>query len=363
MWNKQFLLKKRSLYKKLLKKCNDPEEELKLTNTLYSIQYVLDFMYNTTVQQAPKISFKDMWREESDFLSYYEDLIPYVSDFAKKYSNDEFFDFRALREFRTDKDDVLKMTSEFYNTLDKRFAKPFNRVFDKNKQWVKYGNDNGDCYTFPIYYTNIILMLLSRYNTIEDYKTAAHEYGHSIDIMYNQEEIEDINRIPFAEVISIFTELINTPFLEEHFFSSKELLSYDINSFTKYLEIAIIANEKNNIANMFNNSKIFSNKQARKYLIDKVHMEEFGIDQVLNDPISANFSYVISYQIAIELYLIYLQDKKEALDIIYKFMLLKDCSVKDYIDFFSKSGAEIGKNTDQYVMLLKNRNDSMIYDK
>ena len=360
MWNKEFLLKKRSQYKKLLKRCNNPEDELRITNTLYSIEYVLDFMYATQEEESV-VSFKDMCREESDFLSYYRDLVPYVSSFAKKYSNDEFFEFRELKEFKTDTDDVLKMTSEFYNTLDKRFSKPFNRVFDKNKQWVKYVNGNGDCYTFPIYYTNVILMLLSRYNTIEDYKTALHEYGHCIDITYNQEQIEAINRIPFAEVVSIFMELINTPFLEEHFFSPKELLSYDINSFTKYLEVAIVANEKHNIANTFNSSKIFSNKQAIKYLKDKVHMEDFGIEQVLYDPISELFPYVISYQIAIELYLIYLQDKKEALNIVYTFMSLKGCTVKDYIDFFNKSGVEIGKNTDQYVKILKNRNDSISY--
>lgn len=360
MWNKEFLLKKRSQYKKLLKRCCNPEEEIKLLNTLYSIEYVLDFMYSTE-EESEKISFKDIRYNESDYFSYYRELVPYISNFAKKFSQDDFFEFRTLKHYNLSKDDILATTSMFYNSLDNRFSKPFNRMFEKNKQWIRYSKDNDTCYTFPIYNTNIVLMLLGCFNTIEDYATTSHEYGHGIDISYNQAEIEALDRIPFAEVVSIFMEMINGQFLDEQCFSPKELLNYDINSFTKYLELGIIANEKNNITDMFNSSKLFSNKQAIKYLKDKVHMEDFGIEQVLYDPISEQFPYVISYLVAIELYLIYLEDKDEALNIVYNFMKMKECSIEDYVCFFKKSGAEIGKNTEEYAKLLKKRNDIIKY--
>lgn len=359
MWNKEYLLKKRSEYKKRLNNTSNPEEILNLTNTIYSIEDIIDFIDGNN-QECQSESFKDTCHTESLFLSHFKQLVPYVSNFTNSYTSDSFFSFRKLTHYDTKRQEVLDLTKEFYNTLDNRFAKPFNRVFDKNKQWIRYAGNIKACYTWHIYNTNIILMLIGHYYSIEDYLAMVHEYGHAVDVTCSQEEVETDNRIPFSEVVSNFIEMVYGHYLDEKGFSSKDLLAYDISTFTKNLELSIIVNEKNNIVNMFNEAKIFSRKQATKYLKNEVLMVDYGIEQVLDCPITEQFPYPISYQVAIELYL---QDKEVAFNIVYNFMKLKDCSVNDYIKFFKKAGVEIGKNTDQYVKMLKNRNDCMRYDK
>ena len=362
MWNKDYLLKKRSQFKKALKNCYDIEKANKLNEALYSVEYIMDLIYGDSKDTIVRETFKEKIDNEKYYRQHYEILFPYISKFSDNFTNDELFSYHNLRQRSSDREKILGMTCEFYNTLDKRFSKPFNRIFEKRDQWVKYVDSiagNYPCYTLPIYHSNVILMLLTRTNSIEDFRSAVHEYGHAIDVSYNQSNIENLERLPFSELVSKFMELIDSIYMEDKGYSPAELLFSNINDFTQNLESAIVINEKNNIIDMVDRNKIYSAKQAVKYLKNDVQMKDFGIDQVLNETMGAHLPYVVSYLLAIELYLIYLEDKNEALNTVYSFIRLKDYSVSDYLDFFKKSGVEMGKNTDAYVKLIKNKKDAI----
>lgn len=361
-WNIIYLRKKLQQYKNLRKLETDTNKQLKLDETIGSIQEILDYSKPSLFNSKP--NFREIYGIDSDFQQLYYKLNPYIIEFVGRFENEE-----VTYEVDTDKissinrNSILNMTNDFYRTIrDTRFTKPYRELRLKSNKLVKFKSKNkfsknefDEGITFQIYNTKEILMLIKTNKTIQDIITTIHEYAHGIAFLINQDHSTDLGKYPFVEVDSIFFEMLGTEHVGALLNVPKQALNIDIDRFYDYLLSALIINCKLNVHTMIIDGKL-NKKDIIKYLKDVEHLADDEINSVLYKPMAQYYHYVISYLTAIELYMLYRDMPEASLDALHEIVAIKDINSSDYITLlYDHYGITLGQNTHAYFEMLKNR--------
>lgn len=361
-WNLRDLRKKLKHYKKLRKNETDYDKQLKLDETIGSIEEIIDYFTLSFLNIRP--SFKSIFDTDSKFIEVYQSLNPYIFDFVDRFETEELsYEVDLTKNPDITPRRILSITNDFYNEIrDTRFVKHSRYLnlrskelvnFKKDKQ--KFANSDDAGTTFQIYNTKDILMHINTNNTLEDYVTTIHEYAHAIAFLINQDHSTDFGKFPFVEVDSIFFEMLGTEYVGLIENSPTQALNIDIDRFYDYLLSALIISCKLSIHSMIIDGKL-NKRDIIKYLKEVENLEKGEIKNVLYKPMANYFHFVISYLTAIELYIIYQDYPEEALDALYDIISTKDVDSIEYIKLLKdKYGIELGQNTHVYFEMLKNR--------
>ena len=364
-WNKKELLDLRSKYKLLLKNPSNETEELKIMDTIGSISAILESFnepkggFFTTERNNHKVTIEtDLF-----FLRYYGLFAPFVRSFANEshYVNDHDTDLERIKDssYR-----LISTISEFFDGTDIRFATKYKSLIagDALRLRIVEGKKRETGCTFPILGTSIVYMYIGKVNSLQDYATLAHEMAHGISYYMFPDGLTDDDRMLYSEVISIFFETLANDFVSEKNGMQKDGLSVKIATYNDYLHTSRIICAMMDALSFLSGRELASKKKITSFLKTYDCCDDEDINFLLNNNISEMFKYVNSYLVAVELYLIYLEDRKRAFDLLEKITVVEICDPRKYLEYMNSLGIFPGANIEKYASLLS-KEKGVIYDK
>lgn len=238
------------------------------------------------------------------------------------------------------KDDIITLTHDFYKSLNRYFFGNFMKNFRKRKDHIVFLNEPDDvlsCEDVAIKSTKEMFLSIGRTFTIEDYFSTIHEYGHATSFQINPNHI-DYDKRAFSETIAIFMELLASDYYLEKTKDSDAII-YKINSHLLYknnveiikLIIHLIKKEKE-LGHEFTSTKEMRQQLDKNLFSENVFNDAFLYSGYFQEEDLASYMY------AIELYMMYKEDKDKALDALKRMVLLDEMSEEEYYSNIKKLG-------------------------
>ena len=190
--------------------------------------------------------------------------------------------------------------------------------------------------------TGDAFVVVPDYDNITKTTILFHELEHVIDCFNNPKFFD--NRI-IRECSSMFMELIGTDFVGNMFNLNRDA------DFRKLCIHSIIKLDsryiyfKNQLLYLGNKHKDLNSNNLKR----RLHSYGYDIDRIssLNDTyLSNDYYYQISYLIAVELYMLYLNDKKRALYCLR--YIIMNCNDNNIISELNKLGISLNSNMIEY---------------
>ena len=282
----------------------------------------------------------------------HSDFFKEIETFAKL---DDLFNIKSIdplqeREIPTKM--LLSFVHDFYNSIDREFAKYFNRVYKERKNNLRLTNNATDGYdrnymnylnTINYAYININLT-----HTIDDFINIIHEYAHAIaDQMYFRPRY---GKYPFIELLPLFMQELAYDEVIRCF----EDVEFDVirsdacttKTVLKYAKELILQSDYLSLVNTSPERKQFINSFAEYSNNTKTKTEK-----ILNVSMQEKISYVIPFILMIELYNMYYEDPEKALYIMKKIITMDE--VENYITYLHALGIDLNENSEEYVLYQK----------
>lgn len=272
-----------------------------------------------------------------------------------------------LQKINTSQAKIVTVTTDFYH----QFKGPFRETYDtlsssfRNRLYFRKPNRN-ELYggnTYSVYGTNEVFIETIKANTVQDYISLIHESSHGITCKLNQDIMWDWSKYCLIEVDSLFFEMIGTGYVSRINNVLEDGIKTKIATFKDHLYSADIICSK---LEMY--SKLSTKDLKNRRTVARFYKKEIGYDKTLTfdamySRIQEYMHYVISYLIAIELYMIFINDQDKALDLLYKIVMLKDLSNEGYLLRVRELGIEPGRNVQEYYKLLLSEENGVKYGK
>ena len=254
------------------------------------------------------------FKETVDFFP----LIDKISAELEKIDPDGNFDFLNTGATFSD-NQILSLVDNFYANFDNELYLWFLEAFKDREHTVKFkdlkdNNGKTDGTTIFIDGVRKNFITIYRRDNVETYQCAVHEYGHVIASLINPEVSYTDRDDFFTEVASIFPELVA---LYENGTNEERIqnLYHLYTTFVTYIDSAEYLCLHSPVLNTWADNKYkmsttFFNTLKKDYDIDEECFEE-----TLSTTIEDDGIYVLSFIVAVELFHIYKEDKKKALEI------------------------------------------------
>lgn len=316
-------------YEEILKKCRnilktDPNnaEALATLRLIYKIRF-----------DDNLILFEDHFQTKEHLLYLQNHLFLFhlIEEISKK---EKIRDDIKIKSYSLSPKNLLNLVHDFFkNATTKEFYKMFINML-KNNEIVLYKNKDYKFGAYTVYWafinTPIMIVICNNYyedmedDYIEDdyiyVPIIAHEIGHGISDLINY-------HIAFQQENSIFDEIISTFF---------ELICNDYFYHTSYKNSAINYAYRN-YNDIINRAQILCDYNSSS----------------LEDP-ALQYCYVVGFNIAIELYIIYLSDKDKAFYLLNEIIKVpKFLPSEEYFERILKLGITPNNNLNEYENILK----------
>lgn len=363
-WNIEYLKQLQEQYKILIDVTEDPMQSLQYENTLNSILCVID-RYHEMVHKGrlsstnyDVASFSDIIQSDSSHIRRYGYSCPYIR--ALNDYNDKFIvNPQNLSKIDTTISKVLRVSHGFYNQFDGVFSDSYlalTRNFRNTLHFQKIANGGKEFgQTHSIYKTDITFFEIGYNNTVQDYISAIHEFGHGISCSLNPNAMWDIEKYCLIEVDSLFFELLGIDYIGENLDFQQDSFNINMEILKDYLYSAQLICTKLDMYDELTYKELSNKRIVRKYLSSSAGYDKQGVTDVLTTYIRDLMHYIISYLTAIELYLIYQICPDRALDLLLKIITQEERSNKEYLDFIKNLGLEPGSHFDNYIEILMNK--------
>lgn len=240
---------------------------------------------------------------------------------------------------------LLSVTHDFYNSLDSRLAKHFNKVFKDRKDNLKFTDEHSISVYLPSLETGYIN--LEKTDTLYDFINLIHEYAHFIQdrIKYRDSRLN----YPLNEMLPILMEMLALDYLEESF--------EDFEEDARTIKISTMKTNLKYASDLLKEYKYISNvditKRSRDMIADIATVtntsKRDSLD-LLNTSAEEKLSYVIPTILDIELYYLFYFDKEKCVDLIYR---LIETETNDYRKYIKDSGIVLNQHSKQYVKEIK----------
>lgn len=221
-------------------------------------------------------------------------------------------------------EDALTIMQEFFKNNSGDLYKYFKEIYEKRHETIRFSLTDicfeqfgldGCCTYIDILRKNYIL--IRNDEGISKLVNLAHECGHAISNLYYPKSVYNRPDEFLAEVPSIFFELVF------NYETGKQIDSFEssllnIEKIEYFSQIAYNLEQHKAIINEWekNNYKIDNNMyQALK---EKNKLTRTQINDSINTDIESDGQYITGYMTALELFSIYKQDKKSALQLLKK---------------------------------------------
>lgn len=311
------------------------------------------------IDECEDFSYRDVINDDFRTLHDYGIYAPIIRDFNEQFKSIFIKQPSELSKIKISENNIVTLSTLFYQQLNEPFRDTYAHLAEHFKSRLAFrllpkdlecaGNAH------IVRHTKVVYIDVGIENTFQDYISLVHEASHAITELLNPDIIWDFNKYCFTEVDSLFFEIVGGDFIGDKTNNKKDDLIVKQRIFYDYLECASIICAKMDLYSCLSKKELRNNKLIKQY-----YKEEFGLKKQKIEEISLTYiheiwHYIISYLTAIELYYIYLNDKDEALSLLYKIILLKGLKTQEYLDKIKELGIEPGKNiTNYYNLIFKN---------
>ena len=243
----------------------------------------------------------------------------------------DFIDTGAVVSF----DETINLVKEFYEGFDSELYQYFLEVYNDKEHSLRSmplpdDETKSDGNTLFIDGVRKNFITIYETNPLNTYICGVHEYGHAIANLINPSVPYSDREDLFAEVASIFPELV--ALYENGFkFDTIQVLYTMYTTLLIYINSAEYLCLHTPIINTWADNKYRMNKKFLEELKHSYNLDEEGLEEAMSTTIEDDGTYVISYMISLELLHIYKEDKKKALELFKKF--LKSPSNADILTF------------------------------
>ena len=303
-------------------------------------------IYRESQEELENISFA-----KEDILNFYKESTLISSDIT----------YEEQKKMNLKNDDILTIVHDFYKSLNPYFFKIFMKVFKQRKNNLKTFNKEdttpfmGCSYMLP--YLNETYIAIARTYDIEDIITFAHEYMHTINYSINPRGAYEKNKSYFFEIDTLFIELIITDYLR-NLFKNNEADKANLITHLEYCNQVIYSSIIYTLTDYekTNNTQLQSNKQMKELIKNTFGIKENIFEEIFQtSDTEIIIKYIISYMFAIELYLIYLNDKDKSLYILKKIIQAKGLSKEEYYKYIKNLGLYPSSSIHEYEEIIKSR--------
>lgn len=308
--------------------------------------------------------YKDVIHTDLRFLSTYPTYTSIIEEVMTLVDGTVIQGITPPAFVSTSTTSILRNARDFYLSLPGKYPSLFRTycndfyssfTFRKLKKGdVPFGE------TTPIYGTNHTQIVCGYNNQVDDYTTAIHEYSHGIATMLNPKQFFDVEKYCIAETDGVFFELVGADYTGKHLGLKKEVINSTINTIgDNLLDLDIIYSK----IKMYRETQFkWSRTNVEEYLKDLGYNND-GIQYFMNFYLKDYFHYIIAYLNAIELYQIYQQDKRSALDLLLRIIKKTDCSAKEQLEYIHSLGIHPGENVLSYFEHIRKQDQEVGYGK
>ena len=301
-------------------------------------------------------NYKDVVRSDLSFINVYKDYMPIIDEVIAKLEGTSITGVSTGAFVSTSRKSILANARAFYGSLPGDYNQLFVRYASNPKNTFNFKqlkrSDAPWGNTTPIYGTNNSHIDAGYNSSFEDYTTTIHEYGHGIAIMLNPNQFYDVEKYCLGETDAIFLEMIGNDFTASRLNLEKESIDTSLDILDDHLADATYLYSKFYMY-MKSNFK-WTRTNIESYLRDCGYSGQ-EIEQCINLYFKDCFHYLISYLNAIELYLIYKQDKRSALDIALRIVKASKMNSTQYLNYVKSLGVVPGKNIHLYLEHLQKK--------
>lgn len=364
-WNIDYLKKLHTKYARMADEVQDPNLSLEYESTANSILDIID-RYNTMVHKRISLTggievsrHKSIVKSDFSIISKYGYYCPYVRLLS---------DYNDLLDIKPNIDlpvidigvnRIVRVSSDFYKQFSGVFADTYRNMARSFKDTIHMRKITGSTITagqtYSVYNTPITFFELGYNNTIQDYVSAIHEFGHGISCSLNPNAMWDFGKYCFIEVDSLFFELLGTDYIGDKLERKKDAFDINMHVLKDYIYSAMLISTKLDMYSECDRTDLNSKRFVKQYLSKEVGLNKLGIKDVMNTWIRDYMHYIISYLTAIELYLIYQYNPDKALNDLFSIINIKKDNNKEYLDYVISLGLEPGRNFEVYLQLLLDR--------
>jgi len=303
------------------------EKEIDVLRTLKHSTYysILDsiFEYQNNI---------DIENEEYDYLKKYDYLIELI---IKNYHNKREKEV-IFNEIPSKKEDILLFTRDNLYNMDNNIGE-LVEPYIFNKKYINYKNNNFN-YVTHISYLNKFFISLNKQDNICDFFYPTHEYLHLYTLILNPKFLKNIE----TEFFSILGELITAYELKNNNMYYTDVVNYEMDN---YNDIIIISKDIQKRLEVIKNNLI--NKY--KYFKTKYNINKESFKDIYESSLKYDYSNLISYMIALELFEIYKKDKEKCIYISNSLITSNNVLSRKLKD----NNIELCTNDDKYFKQLK----------
>ena len=267
--------------------------------------------------------------------------------------------------------EIMDYLHDFFKYgTNKKTWEIFQKIYNENKKSIRFINGDALDYTGEIIYLEFFkkfYIMGCRQNEFEDIMTFAHEFGHAIQFATNYKTSIYNELNIYIEIISIFFELICNEYFINNF--KREYASLNYNLITLCLTLKP---EKNKIIEIINKAEMLFTHfgvSGPTILSSSAHLVRYkNIDELLEvltkEDIShimtlrpaRDYIYVIAFNIATNLFMIYKNDPDYAFYLVYKIINLDlNMNKEEYFKQLQSLDITNIKNTKEYNELILSR--------
>ena len=364
-WNKGTLLRKKKYYLELLRNEKDPKKVSLLYETIKSIDFIIDKITpkKNSKQQNCEVSYRDIIVNDALFIKEFFEFTQFVHHFRDA-EKSQFFDVTEdLSKIDTSRGKILTTTRDFYNSIKGPFKKQFKYLYLRADSIVNCRklpqsvvNEYGK--TYQIAHTNDIFIDVCYNNTLQDYCSSIHEFGHAISLLTNPNHLET-SKFPLVEVDSIFFEMIGNDFVGKHLNLEKDSILNSAYIFNDMLGTAHLLSAKLDAFSALTPKELYNKGIVRRYICRNSIFDKSDVDDVIYTSLCDYSQYTISYLVAIELYMIYQDNPQFALDLLNRIILLDEQNSIDYFNKLKELGIHPGEHVNEYINIISERLDGV----
>ncbi len=358
-WKKEELKSLRNQFVTKAKACEDPKERTDLIETIGMIDDLLIQIEPPKNCLIPfgKDPFKEVMKYDLQFIRDFNLFIPYIKNFAdKEYINSEDAYIGRIHESSYA---LLNTISAFYNNTSAEIANSYNSLIDGNNLRLRIleGKNKEIGCTYPIQGTKIVYMYVSRNNSLQDHLTLAHEMAHGFMYYMNPRTMSGMDRFIYIETIPMFMEMLANDFVSTTKGCQEDGHNINLLTYNGYLHTARITCAMMDAFRFLPGRYLMNKKKVSRFLKEMAHCDDEDVTLLLHDCISEMFEYINSYLAAVELYMVSLEDKEKAFDLVKKITMAEASDPRKFLEYLNSIGIYPGANLDKYAQMLREKND------
>ena len=346
-WNKTKINEQLKELRALFDK--EPSSEL-----VYAIGSLEDLLKNDPKFYVPERSFTQQVAKEQNLVEEFSQFMQAISLFTA-HNDISSVKLDDYCELNIPNKQLLSFVHDFFNSIDRDFARYFNRIYKERKNNLRLTKSpiqgHNRQYSYYIKPCNYAYINIPLSETVVDFANIVHEYAHTIsDQMFYRMKYD---KYPFVELLPLLMQQIAYDKIDESFEGMEDevakadimnlqdilLFSNQIKMQNDYISSRVPFTERRQFISNFAQ---FSNNTRTK------------AEKIINCPLEEKLMYVIPYITMIELYDMYQEDPERALFLIKEIIMAKE--QENYYKYLESLGINLNEHSKDFIKTRKNKN-------